>query len=55
MLDQQAPHSKLNSIPLVGWNPLLPQRLGYNAEHGAAVQSLTASLDGVNLQRANPA
>ncbi len=48
MLDEEAPHAELNSIPLVGGNPLFPERLGDDAEHGTAVQPLSSRLNCVN-------
>src|SRR3954468_2348925 len=53
VLDEQAAHSQLNSIALVGCDLFLPQRLRDNAEHRAAVELLTTSLDGMNSQRAD--
>ncbi len=45
VLDQQAAHAELNAIPLVGGHPPLPERLGDDAEHRAAVELLTAGLN----------
>src|SRR5215213_11943940 len=48
VLDEQATHAKLNTIACVGGNPPLPERLGNDTEHSAAVQLLTTRLNGVN-------
>ncbi len=52
MLDQQAAHAELDPIPLVGGNPPLPERLGDDAEHRAAVELLAAGLNRVDAQAA---
>ena len=38
MLDEQAPHSELNPVALVGGNSPFPERLRNDAEHRAAVE-----------------
>jgi hypothetical protein len=36
-LDQKEVASEWNTIAIVGWRKLIPERLRYNTEHGAAV------------------
>ena len=53
LLDEQAPHSELYSIPLVSGNAAFPQRFGHDAEHRAAIEFLSASLNRVDRESAD--
>src|SRR5882672_4653573 len=53
MLDEKVAHAELDPVPGIRRNALLPQRLRNDAEHRAAVESLTARLDRVNREAAN--
>src|SRR5205085_2296074 len=52
---EQAPHAERDSIARVGGDALLPERLGHDTEHRAAVELEPTGLDGVNGPRAEPA
>src|SRR5690606_38032291 len=51
-LDEEAAHGERNAVPLVGGDPALPERLGDDAEHGAAVEALEPGLEGVDAESA---
>ena len=53
MFDEQAPEREGNAIAIVGGCAPGPQRLGHDAEHGAAVEVLAAALEGVTRQPAD--
>ena len=55
MLHEQAPHAEWDSIARVRRDLALPECLGNDAEHGAAVELLTAGLEGMHMQRADGA
>jgi hypothetical protein len=55
VLDQETAHPQLDPVALVGRDPAFPERLGYHAEHGTAIQLLAARLDRVYLKRADAA
>src|SRR5690606_9028797 len=48
MLDEQAAHAKRDPVARVGGNAALPQRLGHDAEHGAAVEQPASGLQRVD-------
>ena len=48
VVDEQTAHAELDAVLLVGHDAALPERLGDNAEHRAAVQLLAARLDRVD-------
>ena len=50
MLDQQAAHAEWNAVPVVGRDALLPEWLGDDAEHRAAVELLAAGLEGMDAE-----
>src|SRR5207253_11468388 len=47
VLDQQAAQRQGDAVALVGGDAPLPQRLGHDAEHGAAVEALGAAFEGM--------
>src|SRR5690242_863626 len=52
VLDQQTPHAKLNPVARVGGNAALPERLGHDAEHRAAVELLATGLNRMHAKTA---
>src|SRR5205814_4020119 len=53
VLDQETTQREGNAVAVVRGNAPLPQRLGYDAEHGAAVEGLAAGLERVTGQAAD--
>src|SRR5204863_3638036 len=53
VLDQHAAQCERNAVTRAGRDAPLPQRLRYDAEHGAAVEVLGAGFEGVAAQAAH--
>ena len=53
MLDEETAQSEGDAVAVIGGDAPLPQRLGHDAEHGAAVEALAAALEGVTGQAAD--
>jgi hypothetical protein len=53
VLDQQAAKGERDPIAVVRRDPALPQGLGHDPEHGAAIQALHAALEGVTGEAAD--
>src|SRR5438046_1596276 len=53
VLDQEAAEREGNAVALVGRDAPLPQRLGHDAEHGAAIEGLAARFQCVTSQTAH--
>ena len=52
MLDQQTAHAERNAVPRIGGNATFPERLGNDAEHGAAIELLAPGLNGMDAPAA---
>src|SRR5262245_13123539 len=54
VLDQEAAHAELDAVPRVRRDAALPQRLGDDAKHRAAVELLPAGLNRVHRPASEP-
>ena len=52
VLDENAAHAERDAVALVGGDAALPERLGHDAEHRAAVELLSARLQRVDAEAA---